>query len=144
MQKVIVYIYFISFCTLCGAQSNSTDSLRRILSTAKDDTNKVNKLLQLGKDYMSSAPNEAISYSMQARDLAQKLRFNAGKAFALKNIGMVYYNQTKYVETIEYWKQSYLLFDSIGDRVNEALLLSNLGSVYMNQGDDAKALEYYL
>jgi signal transduction histidine kinase len=144
MQKVIVYIYFISLCTLCAAQSNSTDSLRRILLTAKEDTNKVNKLLQLGKDYMSSAPEEAISYSMQARDLAQKLRFNPGKAFALKNIGMVYYNQTKYVETIEYWKQSYLLFDSIGDRVNEALLLSNLGSVYMNQGDDAKALEYYL
>ena len=143
MQKLIVYIYFISVCTLCVAQNNESDSLKKVLLTAKEDTGKVNKLLQLSKDYMSSAPEEAISYSIQARDLAQKLKFKTGKAYALKNIGMVYYNQTKYVETIEYWSQSYLLFDSIGDMVNEALLLSNLGSVYMNQGDDAKALEYY-
>ena len=143
MQKFIVYVYFISACTVCFAQDNEADSLKTLLSTAKDDTGKVNKLLQLGKNYLSSAPDEAIRYNMKARDLAQKLKFKSGKAYALKNIGMVYYNQTKYVETIEYWNQSYQLFDSIGDKVNEALLLSNLGSVYMNQGDDAKALEYY-
>jgi two-component system, NtrC family, sensor kinase len=143
MQKIIVFIYLISFYTQCVAQNNESDSLKQALSAAKDDTSKVNKLLQLSKDYVTSAPAEAITYGIAARDLAQKLRFITGKANALKNIGMVYYNQTKYVETIEYWSQSYLLFDSIGDKINEALLLSNLGSVYMNQGDDAKALEYY-
>jgi two-component system NtrC family sensor kinase len=143
MQKLIAYIYFISVCTLCVAQNNKADSLRQVLLSIPEDTNKVNKLLQLSKDYMNSLPEDAIRYGTQAKDLAQKLKFNTGKAVALKNIGMVYYNQTKYVETIEYWNQSYLLFDSIGDIVNEALMLSNLGSVYMNRGDDAKALEYF-
>ncbi|MEP6951147.1 MAG: tetratricopeptide repeat protein [Ginsengibacter sp.] len=143
MQRLIVSICFISVCMLCVAQDNGSDSLKRVLSTAKDDTNKVNKLLQLSRDYVSSAPEDAIAYGIKARDLAQKLKFSSGKAYALKNIGMVYYNQTKYPETIEYWSQSYLLFDSIGDKINEALLLNNLGSVYMNRGDDAKALEYY-
>jgi signal transduction histidine kinase len=89
------------------------------------------------------SPDEAIGYSNEAKDLAEDLKYAPGIAYAQKNIGMVFYNQTKYVETIEHWTQSYLLFDSIGDRVNEALLLNNIGSVYMNQGDDPKALEYY-
>ncbi len=143
MQKIFLYLYFICLSTLCFAQDKKLDSLKQALSTAKEDSNKVNNLLQLSKGYMISAPEEAILYGIEARDLAQKLKFKPGKAYALKNIGMVYYNQSKYVETIEYWNHSYQLFDSIEDKVNAALLLNNIGSVYMNQGDDAKALEYY-
>ena len=144
MQKILLYIYFICLSTLCFAQDKKLDSLKLVLSTAKEDSNKVNNLIQLSKGYTFSDPEEAIRYSIEARDLAQKLKFNSGKAYALKNIGMVYYNHTNYVETIENWNQSHLLFDSIGDKVNAALLLNNIGSVYMNQGDDAKALEYFL
>ncbi|HET9279005.1 MAG TPA: tetratricopeptide repeat protein, partial [Flavitalea sp.] len=127
-----------------AAQSNRIDSLQRLVNNSKEDTLKVNHLLLLSKAYISSAPDDAIKYSLEARDLSRKLDFKPGIGYALKNIGMVYYNQTKYVETIEYWNQSHAIFDSIQDHVNVSLLLSNLGSVYMNQGDDAKALEYYL
>ena len=119
------------------------DSLTYALSYSKDDTSKVNILLQLSNGYISSSQEQAIRFGSQARDLAQKLNFKSGKAFALKNIGMVYYNQAKYLETIEYWNQSCLLFDSLGDKANKALLLNNIGSVYMNQGDVPKALDYY-
>ncbi len=128
---------------MCIAQDKKLDSLKLLLSTAKDDTTKVNNLLQLSKGYISSSPEQANSYSIQAKDLAQKLNFATGMAYALKNMGMVHYNQAEYVETIDYWNQSYLLFDSLRDKVNAALLLNNIGSVYMNQGDDAKALDYY-
>lgn len=134
---------FSALPALCLSQGTSSDSLKRILPGSKDDINKVSNLLQLGKNYLSSSPEEAIRYSLEAKEVAEKIKYRAGVAFALKNIGMVYYNQTRYVETIEYWNQSYRLFDSVGDKVNEALLLNNLGSVYMNQGDDPKALEYY-
>jgi two-component system, NtrC family, sensor kinase len=142
MQKFAVYLYFICASALCVAQ-NRPDSVQQMLQSLPEDSLKVNRLLQLSKDYMTSSPSDAINFGLQARDLSQKLKYKSGKALALKNIGMVYYNQTRYIETIDYWKQSYLLFDSLGDRVNEALLLNNLGSVYMNQGQDAKALEYY-
>ncbi len=143
MQKIFLYLYFIGFSTICIAQDKKLDSLKLLVSTAKDDTTKVNNLLVLSKGYISSSPEQANSYSIQAKELAQKLNFGTGKAYALKNMGMVHYNQAEYVETIEFWNQSYLLFDSIGDKVNAALLLNNIGSVYMNQGDDAKALDYY-
>jgi two-component system NtrC family sensor kinase len=142
-QKIFIYIFFICLPAICVAQSSFVDSLKLSVSKANNDTSKVNTLLLLSKEYIGSSPADAIKYSNEAKDLSEKLKYTAGVAYAQKNIGMVYYNQTKYVETIEHWTQSYLLFDSIGDKVNEALLLSNIGSVYMNQGDDPKALEYF-
>ncbi|KAA9034427.1 tetratricopeptide repeat protein [Ginsengibacter hankyongi] len=142
-QKIFLSIFFIGLSACCMAQKGKIDSLQNIISQGKNDTSKVKNLLLLSTEYMSSSPADAIRYSDEAMKLAEKLGYSTGIAFAHKNIGMVYYNQTKYPETIEHWSQSYLLFDSIGDKVNEALLLNNIGSVYMNQGDDPKALEYY-
>ncbi len=142
-HKIFLHIYFLFLSSPGFAQNNYADSLRLLISQSRDDTSKVNNLLQLSKAYISSSPDDAIKYGNQALGLSKKLNYNSGSAYALKNIGMVYYNQTRYVETIEYWNQSYLLFDSAGDKVNEALLLNNIGSVYMNQGDDPKALEYF-
>ncbi len=142
-QKIFIHIFFICLPAIGVAQNNFVDSLKLLVSKGNNDTSKVNNLLLLSKEYISLSPADAIKYSNEAKDLSEKLRYRPGVAYAQKNIGMVYYNQTKYVETIEHWTQSYLLFDSIGDKVNEALLLSNIGSVYMNQGDDPKALEYF-
>ncbi|MEO8860786.1 MAG: tetratricopeptide repeat protein [Ginsengibacter sp.] len=142
-QKIFFPVYFLCLSALCFGQNGKFDSLKNAVSTGVNDTTKVKNLILLSNEYMSTSPGDAIKYSNEARDLAIELRYTPGIAYAQKNIGMVYYNQTKYVETIEHWTQSYLLFDSIGDKVNEALLLNNIGSVYMNQGDDPKALEYY-
>ncbi|HEV8082001.1 MAG TPA: tetratricopeptide repeat-containing sensor histidine kinase [Chitinophagaceae bacterium] len=141
--KLFFCVYIIFLSSLCFSQNNYVDSLRLIVSKSRGDTSKVNNLLQLSKAYISSSSQEAIKYGNEALNLSQKLNYKSGKAYALKNIGMVYYNQARYVETIVHWNQSYLLFDSIGDRANEALMLSNLGSVYMNQADYAKALDYF-
>ncbi|MEP6583766.1 MAG: tetratricopeptide repeat protein [Ginsengibacter sp.] len=141
--KIFFKVYFIFLSSICYAQNNTADSLKLLISKGGNDTSKVNNLLQLSKAYISSSPQEAVKYSNQARELSEKLNYLRGKAFALKNIGMVYYNQTKYDTTVENWNQSYLLFDSIGDKENEALLLNNIGSVFMNHGDYAKALDYF-
>src|ERR1700712_100545 len=106
MQKIILYIYFISFSTVCLAQTTRLDSLKLIISKSNGDTSKVNNLLELSKAYLSSSPADAIRYSNEAKELSVKIKYRPGVAYALKNIGMVYYNQTKYVETIEHWTQS--------------------------------------
>lgn len=100
--------------------------------------------MALGKTYFSSDPQEAIKYNTQAKELADQIKFQKGAAYALKNIGIAYYVQGKYVEALSQWQQSLAIFDSIKDKMGVANLLSNLGVVHFNQGDDAKALEYYL
>ena len=137
-----IALVLISFDGL--GQGKEIDSLKSVLRVAKDDTSKVNTLLLLSKKYFSEEPSEAIRVATQAKNLAEKLKFKRGEAYALKNIGIGYYMQGKYLETFEYWNKSKQCFDLLGDRQGAANILSNIGSVYFDQGDDANALDYYL
>ena len=110
----------------------------------KSDTALVNNLLQQSKNHFSDDPSKAISLAMQAKDLAEKTGFLKGKAYALKNIGLGYYYQGKYLETLEYWNQSLTIFEQLKDNIGVANLLNNIAAIYADQGDDAKGLEYSL
>jgi serine phosphatase RsbU (regulator of sigma subunit) len=129
---------------LTSAQDAETDSLRALLLSSKEDTVKVNTLLILSSNLGWSSPIEAIQLGTQAKDLAEQLNFRKGVAYALKYIGMGYYYQDKYPETINYWKQSLETFESINDSTGIANMLNNIGAVYNNVGDDARALDLYL
>jgi len=144
---ILSSFYFLSYLTFppqTFAQSREIDSLQQIISTAKDDTLKVHSILELSKKFYGSDPQKSIRFAELAQDLAVKLKYPAGSAQALKSIGIGHYMQANYLQTLEYWEQSLVIFDSIGDRVGVANILSNEGAVYYNQGDDTKALELYL
>ncbi len=126
------------------SQNTAADSIKQLLNAAKEDTNRVQLLLELCKVNFSDAPNEAIRCATEAVTLSEKLKYGKGVALALKNIGLANYMKGDYIQTLDYWNQSMQAFDSIGDKSGVANLLSNLGAVYFNQGDDASALEYYL
>jgi class 3 adenylate cyclase len=111
---------------------------------ATSDTAAVNKLIRESKDQFSKDPNKAIEIAHQAKDLADKIDFKQGAAYALKNVGIGYYVQAKYVETMDYWGQSLKIFEEINDEAGIANLLGNIGTVYANRGDDARSLEYSL
>src|SRR4249920_322772 len=77
------------------AQNPVVDSLTKIISADKKDTSQVNALNAIFK-YVRDSTELASSYSLQARDLAQKLNFKKGLAYALKNLGLVQYDQSHY------------------------------------------------
>lgn len=125
-------------------QEPAIDSLKALLPTLKDDTTKVNTLLELGTQLFRSQPDEAILYSEDAIELSEQINFPKGRAYALKNIGLSHYIKGNYPEVLNYWEQSLDVFRSIEDQLGVSNLLNNLGAVYFNQGDDPRALEYYL
>ena len=125
-------------------QDSRIDSLRAIVSSSEDDSRKVQALIELSERYYRSAPSEAIRYGNEARDLAEMLDDRTHLAYALKSIGMGYYFQGDYVETLIFWRQSLEAFKEAGDKLGEANMLNNLGAVHFNGGDDSKAIEYYL
>jgi hypothetical protein len=61
MRKVTT-ILFTFFSTACFAQSGNVDSLLAVLKTAKEDTNKVNLLRNIGVAYANEDPATAITY----------------------------------------------------------------------------------
>ena len=114
------------------------------MNTTTDDTIRVNLLNQISKSYFNSSPEEARKYALQGKELAEKAGYKYGLANSLKNVGISYYAQAEYLETLTYWTQSLKEFESINDKTGIANMLSNIGAVYFNQGDDENALDYYL
>ena len=108
------------------------------------DTSKVNTLLQQSKESFASDPAKAIDLALQAKELAEKINFFNGQATALKNIGIGYYHQGKYLEALGFWRESLKMFEELKDDIGIANLLNNIGVVYIGQDDHTRALEYLL
>ncbi len=136
LQLLVVFVH---------AESNSiADSLVAVLKTENEDTFKVNTLNELCKINFSDSPAQAMNYGIEARDLAEKIGFTRGSAYAYKNIGIVHYMQGNYSETLMNWEKSLALFKNLNDKVGESNILSNIGNVYFNNGSDERALDYFL
>ena len=144
-KKDLLFCFLIFFVfPRCFAQNPQIDSIKNVLATAKQDTAKVNSLLALSREFFSISPQEAINYATEAKDLATKLNSLKGLAYAYKNIGIGYYMQANYVESLGSYDKALAIFDSLNDKTGVANILSNEASLYFNQADDEKALELNL
>ena len=103
------------------------------------DTASVNAMLQESKDLLKTDIAKAISRATLAGEMADKISYPQGKALALKNIGIGYFRQGNYLETLNKWFESLAIFESIDDQTGIANLLNNIAAVYNIQGDDAKS-----
>ncbi len=146
MQKFRIFLFLaLNFLNEPSfAQDKEIDSLQNFISTAKDDSIKVNAIIELSKKYLGNDPQKTIRFGTLAEAVAEKINYKRGIAQSLKAIGLGYFQQAKYIETLEYWERALAVFDSIGDLAGVANILSNEGTAYFNQGDDTKALELYL
>jgi adenylate cyclase len=133
-------LYVFSVC----AQTEEIDSLKSVIAKMPEDSLKVNTVIHLSSLFYRTSPADAIFYGETALDMAERINFQEGKAYAEKSIGMGYYFQGNYIDALVSWQQSLKTFESIGDKLGVANMLNNLGAVHFNEGDDSKAIEYYL
>ncbi len=146
MNKSGIFLFVLILISFhfSSAQISTVDSLKYLLKDTIEDTNKVNILIDISRNEYSSSPVDAILYGHEAQMLSEKLGYQKGLANAFKYIGMGYYFQGEYWETINHWQESLKFFEAINDQVGVANILSNIGAVYFSEGDNTKALEFYL
>jgi adenylate cyclase len=143
-NKLILTLILSVSLSFSFGQSPAIDSLKNVLSSSTEDTNRVNTLLKLSETLLNSNINAARDYATLAKELAEKLQFRTGLALALKHLGHSYYKQANYIETLSYWTQSLSVFETTGDNIGISNMLNNIGAVYTVKGDDDKAIEYFL
>ena len=110
----------------------------------KADTALVNDLLQQSTEQRNNDPAKSLTLALQAKELAEKIDFQKGAAYAYKNIGLAYLIQAKYIEALQNYEQSLKIFEEIKFDEGIANLLGNIGVIYYYQSDMVKALDYYL
>lgn len=127
-----------------NAQRSQADSIKKIILNAKDDTNKVNLLIELSKDYLNKDTKEALKYAEKAKNLAEKIKFINGKGWALKKIGQAYNIQGDYVNALQAWKEALHIFEMSENQLGASNMLNNIGVIYYNKSLEDSAQDYYL
>jgi class 3 adenylate cyclase len=144
MKNLLLFLTALGLLNVTRAQDGAIDSLKTIIEAAADDSAKVKSLNALSASYTATDPGQTIFYAEQAEQLALRIGYKKGLALALKNVGLGHYLQANYVDALQHWDSSRVVFDSIGDKTGVANMLSNMGAIYFNQGDNTKALDLYL
>ena len=146
MKLVRLFIIILFSVAELKAYSQNSDlqSLIENVNQGKDDTAKVNMLIQICDSLYRTKPDETIQYAIRAQELSKKLKFKKGEAYSEKSLGMGFYIQADYIKANDHFQKALTIFGLIHDKVGQSNMLSNLGTLYNNKGADAKALDYYL
>lgn len=138
-------LFFLLIPGILSAQQSLKDSLQTSLSSAKNDTNKVNILLDLGWAYFDEYNFDSCElYTQQAIQLAVKIKFTEGEASGFKLLGNCFLYQSEYLLARKYFNNSLSLYAQLNDKYWVAVLCSSIGGTYNYQGQWPEALKYYL
>lgn len=140
-MRFVSTLILILLPVLSWAQTE-TDSLLNELKGAREDTLKVKLLARLSLLSSNTSAPECQRYATQALVLSEKLNYKGGVASAYKSMGMCFYTQGDFTETLTNWEKALVAFDEAGDLVGKANMLNNIGVVYKDLGDASLALKY--
>lgn len=120
------------------------DSIKQAIKIMPEDTTKVNAINDFIWSIKMSNFEDAEKSGKQSYELAKKLEYTKGIAYATKNLGAVYYYASDNKKAYEYYKISLDAFKKMEYKKGIAIALKNLGNVSFNIADWKQALDYYL
>ena len=136
---LLLFILLVGFVFITYSQTQPQSGTATV-----EDTLTVNSLLQQSSEQLTKDQQKAIDIANHAKDVAEKIDFPKGIAYAFKNIGLAYYYLGKYVESLQNWNESLQVFEQIHDETGIANMLNNIAAIYTEQGNEEKGLEYSL
>ena len=120
------------------------DSLYALERSAINDTTRSNLLNAICQEYLLSEPEVALDYANQALDLADKIEFHKGKAYAYRNIALYHYSHNEFELAIASHAKSLDIFEKLADKKGMLLCYNSLGLIYYRQGYYPLAIKNYL
>jgi signal transduction histidine kinase len=142
MKKAIVLAVIIFCVTNLYAQTNTIDSLQRLLKTEEEDTSRAKLLANLAFAYVYSKPDTSLLLAQQALSISKKEGYTKGEALSLNMIAAVFLTTGNYPKALEAYLQGLKKSESIGDKSAIVRFTGNIGAVYNAQGDYRKSLNY--
>lgn len=132
-QVTIFILFFISGSAF--GQRPLVDSLKNALAASKEDSNRVDILIDLGVEFVDSFQLvEAKKYANEALLLSQKLGDKARESLALFNLGVVFSEEQNWEEAIKCYEQSLKIWQERKRKKLIAECYNNIGEGRWNQG----------
>ena len=144
LKGLLPFIFlFFAFLRIPAQQTSAGDSIRQELAVAKEDTNKVWSLINLGSVYQWSYPDSGILYTQEALQLAKKLNFVDGEIQAYATVAEAFSGKGNYPKALEASLKALELSVKTGDSVAIVWAYANIGSVYYYSNNYERALYYF-
>lgn len=124
--------------------SIQSDSLRSLLKTSPNDTNKIKILNTISENLINAdSYDSAAYYADQARTLAERLNFKSGNAASLRMLGISFTCRGEYSKSLSFLFQALKIAESIKDNYLIGKIYNSIGSNYSLQEDQYNALNYF-
>jgi serine phosphatase RsbU (regulator of sigma subunit) len=124
------------------AQTKQVDSLKQVLQTAREDTNKVKILLRLSKKlYLTGSYDTSLLYADQGLILSKKIGYKIYIANAYNSLGNIYWLRGNYPASLKNHLASLKIREEIGDKKGIAICYNNIGILYRAQDNYPEALK---
>ena len=145
LQQSILKLFILVHCSLLThAQNPTIDSLKNVLETQKEDTNKVNTLNAICKKLIEDQDTSMIfKFADQAIELADKINFTKGKATALGWIANMYVFRFNYPAARKYILEALEIRNIQKDKKSAADLNMALASLYGIEENYPEALKIF-
>ena len=127
------------------------DSLEIALKKSEQDTNRIKCLNGIAWEIKNQNADSSISYSQNALQLAEKLKWNKGIAQSYHNIGLFYFLKADYNYALDYYKKALLICALLEKETPNSIEILNLksktmgymGLAHSNKNNVLEALDYY-
>ena len=145
MKKTISILFlFIGIWSIANAQSSIKDSLMHELAIAKQDSDRVLILSNIGNYYRPRNADSAMIYGQQALSLAQKIKFSKGEVRVLEQLASTTRLQGDIPEALKLIFKGLLIAKENHLKYETARCLHDFGIIYSRGlNDHIKAMDYY-
>lgn len=124
------------------AQSGKLDSLKKVLATLPEDTNRVNTLIRICGEQEGMHTDSVFSTAQKALALSIEIGYKGGEAYAYNYFAFAYYKQGKLLKAADYLVKSTEILQSIHNTNALPSLYNNLAILYSTVGENANAVKY--
>lgn len=134
---------------LCGAlnlygQTGVADSLIAALEQRPiQDTISAKTMINIANNLIWSSTEDALQYAENALALSNSLGWQRGTAYALRQVGNVYYRMSDYLRALDTYHEALKVSEEMENDQLTSSLYNNIANIFSELAQYDQALEYY-
>ncbi|MGV3762613.1 ATP-binding protein [Parapedobacter sp.] len=136
---LIAWLFYMP-CT--SAQEDDITAIKQTLSRVTDSMEYVDALNRLALISYEQSADTTFHYAVLARQMADRLHYQKGRADALNNLGVVFDIKGNPQLALKYYNDAHQIYNRIADTSNVVQTLMNIGGVYQQLERQNRAVEY--
>ena len=140
MRKALVTFLLLLYLPCVYTQNTQYDSLKNLISSAKDDSTKYWKTAEMIWGYLYSYPDSAILYIQQNILLAQKMKSDDALHMAYVQYSILEQINGNYTGALQYGLQALRVAEHINNFISICEAYFGLGDIYREAGDFEQAI----